>query len=345
MNKISRNDPCPCGSGKKYKRCCMDKVLPFPSRDSFGGSPLNPASEFTEMVKRHFENGNYQSLDEMNFELDILSRNFNAQSVAPFLGLSPNQMSSIMYSPFVCDNDIFKVEIKNEDILHNSSMLQQALFFLNKLKSEDGIKATQKGNLSKKFVVEFFEQFFKKEKFVMRPNRESDLPEVTQLRFLLDESGYIKKRSNKFLLTKKGIALLENNNIKELFENLLINYINEWNWGYMDGYPELNLIQQSATFNFLLLKKKCKDWTIDDVLGEAYLDAFPALVREIPPRDYSTPRNQVIRCFSLRFLNRFCLPMGLVELEEKDNFGEDHYRDLQYYKPTELFNQVFNFKI
>src|SRR5437588_5400783 len=21
--KIGRNDPCPCGSGKKYKRCCM----------------------------------------------------------------------------------------------------------------------------------------------------------------------------------------------------------------------------------------------------------------------------------------------------------------------------------
>ena len=23
--KIGRNDPCPCGSGKKYKRCCLDK--------------------------------------------------------------------------------------------------------------------------------------------------------------------------------------------------------------------------------------------------------------------------------------------------------------------------------
>ncbi len=21
--KIGRNDPCPCGSGKKYKKCCM----------------------------------------------------------------------------------------------------------------------------------------------------------------------------------------------------------------------------------------------------------------------------------------------------------------------------------
>jgi len=25
--KVGRNDPCPCGSGKKYKKCCMDKDL------------------------------------------------------------------------------------------------------------------------------------------------------------------------------------------------------------------------------------------------------------------------------------------------------------------------------
>jgi len=24
MTKISRNDPCPCGSGKKYKKCCLN---------------------------------------------------------------------------------------------------------------------------------------------------------------------------------------------------------------------------------------------------------------------------------------------------------------------------------
>ncbi|MBJ7429235.1 MAG: DUF1186 domain-containing protein, partial [Bacteroidia bacterium] len=24
-NKINRNDPCPCGSEKKYKKCCIDK--------------------------------------------------------------------------------------------------------------------------------------------------------------------------------------------------------------------------------------------------------------------------------------------------------------------------------
>jgi hypothetical protein len=25
MDKIGRNDPCPCGSGKKYKKCCLEK--------------------------------------------------------------------------------------------------------------------------------------------------------------------------------------------------------------------------------------------------------------------------------------------------------------------------------
>jgi tetratricopeptide (TPR) repeat protein len=25
MVKIGRNDPCPCGSGKKYKKCCLAK--------------------------------------------------------------------------------------------------------------------------------------------------------------------------------------------------------------------------------------------------------------------------------------------------------------------------------
>jgi tetratricopeptide (TPR) repeat protein len=28
MGKTGRNAPCPCGSGKKFKKCCIDKVIP-----------------------------------------------------------------------------------------------------------------------------------------------------------------------------------------------------------------------------------------------------------------------------------------------------------------------------
>jgi len=27
MKKVGRNDPCPCGSGKKFKKCCERKML------------------------------------------------------------------------------------------------------------------------------------------------------------------------------------------------------------------------------------------------------------------------------------------------------------------------------
>lgn len=26
LSKAGRNDPCPCGSGKKYKRCCLTQT-------------------------------------------------------------------------------------------------------------------------------------------------------------------------------------------------------------------------------------------------------------------------------------------------------------------------------
>jgi len=32
MQSVSRNDPCPCGSGKKWKKCCYTKQSPPPQR-------------------------------------------------------------------------------------------------------------------------------------------------------------------------------------------------------------------------------------------------------------------------------------------------------------------------
>ena len=37
-NKVGRNDPCPCGSGKKYKNCC----------GAVNGENANPAENKTE---------------------------------------------------------------------------------------------------------------------------------------------------------------------------------------------------------------------------------------------------------------------------------------------------------
>ena len=42
MAKIGRNEPCPCGSGKKYKRCCLKTRGQSDSRSSVVESPTTP---------------------------------------------------------------------------------------------------------------------------------------------------------------------------------------------------------------------------------------------------------------------------------------------------------------
>ena len=61
MTKIGRNAPCPCGSGRKYKKCCLEKDLAerrtLPSRAANGPEwekVENPeAQEFTDLAESH----------------------------------------------------------------------------------------------------------------------------------------------------------------------------------------------------------------------------------------------------------------------------------------------------
>jgi len=68
--KIGRNDPCPCGSGKKYKKCCLNKER---------GAFMSPYHHTMSNIKFN-RNGNTLSLYERNMTLvngiiDIFSLN------------------------------------------------------------------------------------------------------------------------------------------------------------------------------------------------------------------------------------------------------------------------------
>jgi hypothetical protein len=59
--RLSRNDPCPCGSGKKYKHCCLlkmkkDPAKPSPTITDLRGKPKKRPKipqEFLEFFKAH----------------------------------------------------------------------------------------------------------------------------------------------------------------------------------------------------------------------------------------------------------------------------------------------------
>jgi tetratricopeptide (TPR) repeat protein len=320
------------------KKIKEDNVIKFPNND-FQGTSFKEPSELLEMVKEQLiskENGPL-TLDDLNEELSKITVNQNSLSKAPFLGLSSNQMNDILYLPFDFNNDFFTINLDSTNTA-DIPILKQAFYFLEKLKQVKDLKCTQKGNLPRAFVVEMYTEFFSKERYALKPSREDDLPQLTRLKHLLDMSGLIKKRKNNFSLTKKGEDLLNNSDFNKLFKLLVNTLFNKWNWGYSDGHSDLDLIQSSVIFNIYLLHKKAQDWVLDEELGQYFLNAFPALVREV--RDsYWGPEQEIIRCFTLRFLDRICLPLGMLDVKEE---GEGFDRDT-YYRVSELFSNNVNF--
>ncbi len=59
MRKIGRNDPCPCGSGKKYKKCCMMKAKDKERQESSLHAHQDAVGKAIQWLYRHYG-------DEMN---------------------------------------------------------------------------------------------------------------------------------------------------------------------------------------------------------------------------------------------------------------------------------------
>ena len=340
MKEQAGDSLCLCGSGKQYKNCCFGKLIEFPKNNSFKNHS-NHASEINNSAKAYIESKNPSSLKELNQELDQFFYSHNEKPVDDFLGLAPNQMKYIFYSPFSLTNDIFIFEYGKhfEQKIKEVPFLEQALYFLNRLYELGELKATQKGNLPKFFIDELYQKFFSREDCILIPHKEDDLLEAKRLKHILNMTGLIKKRKNKFYLTQKGKNLIKDKKIKELFNKLVLTLFDKWNWGTFDGYSELPLIQTSAVFNIHLLNKRAKNWISGEELGEVFLKAFPDLIIDVGKGGYFEPKTEIINCFNVRFLERVCLPLGFLDKKRK---GEGIKRK-NYYKLSPFFKQHFKF--
>ena len=82
MGKIGRNDTCPCGSGKKYKKCCLnspqgnDKIIQGYRKDVIDLDNLSNSIN-TLIEKKDFQKAQaacQQLLDEYPDQIDGFSR-------------------------------------------------------------------------------------------------------------------------------------------------------------------------------------------------------------------------------------------------------------------------------
>jgi SEC-C motif len=89
-SRAGRNEPCPCGSGKKYKKCCLDTDR-APSADDDRSTSV---SLVPEILPRLWDD------DAMFEDCELLSRIMDRDQAFANVGFSPEKVASFMDAAF-----------------------------------------------------------------------------------------------------------------------------------------------------------------------------------------------------------------------------------------------------
>ena len=310
--KIGRNDPCPCGSGRKYKRCCG-------SAEGAGVADAIPAGGIhptTEQLRDLLEDGSFNSLEDMEAELDRAASRVNTTPSDNFRGLSPEQMHGVLYHPFNAP----KVARFAERVAMPTKPPVMIIFnAMIEAIGEGGAKATAKGNLPLAVcnpVAEAYRAGVDPDSELIpgvHSAREDDFHSLHVTRLVAAMAELIETHRGRFRLTDKYRSIAAEEGMPRLYPLLAHTFVKKFNWAYSDGYPELPFIQHSFLFTLYLLHLDGEKPRPNTFYRQAYLKAFPALINEAPGNRYSSPEEIVSHCYSVRTLDRFTTFFGLTE--------------------------------
>ncbi len=307
MVKIGRNDPCPCGSGKKYKHCCMDNIS------------IQRAELLDDMAQVVAMNPNL-SLDELNLVAQQRMQERNHRLEADFCGLTPTQMNNWLYAPF---NQWAGVTVTTPDDLSSSPVMRYLALILDEaLQQEGSFKATSKGNLPVKLVKQACDLLpeFAIGKFDIHVSinsfagvNEEKFVALHYTRILAEIAGIIYRRSGRFHVKKEAQKRYQTQGVNAFFLPILEAAVTKYNWGYLDGWEtEVDL----HTFWLFMLWRLQGHASLDQ-LREEVATAFPDLLRQLGSDDYFPPIQQLGLLIESRFIERFLQFWGFITVEPR----------------------------
>jgi len=331
--KTGRNSPCPCGSGKKYKQCCLAKP----------GFAQAIADEIAEAAAEQ----PFLSLEDLNALAKQQMNQRNQRALDEFCGLSPDQMTHLLYTPFDSPETVrFGADVasvRDTEIMRVFIPLIEAI-------GESGLKTTAKGNLPLKFCKAMAEQLRQaddEEGGAARLMRiggissEVDLEVLHCTRLVAQFAGLIRKYRGKFVLTRKCQKMLVLEAYGEIYLELFKAYTTKFNWGYRDGYPEAGIVQHSFLYTLYLLASFGNIQHPQQFYEDKFLTAFPMALDMFSESIYSTAEDEARRCYFLRSLDRLAVYFGLAELNLK---SRRLYREKYLVRKSALLDCFVRFK-
>ena len=315
---VGRNDPCPCGSGRKYGECCLWwESIP---------SPSDRLADFFADMKHAMKGKEFASREEAEAFMDGFVRQRNATPSDDFCGLSPDQMIRLLEAPFDSP-DLVTIPAclsasPSAPILTLFELLVEAV-------GDKGLKPTATGNLPVKFLREAGLAYWGEDGYLEHTElgdirTEPEFYDMHATRLVAGLAGLIHKYKGKFILSRNCQKLLGKQGLAAVYPRLLRAYVERFNWGYRDGYPDIHFIQHSFLFTLYLFSLYGNEWRPHSFYEDAFLRAFPIVLSEVPPVSHSTPDKIVRDCYSWRCLKDFAGLMGLVEIAPESDKPFEH---------------------
>lgn len=339
MQKIGRNDPCPCGSGKKYKKCCLGKngdAVPV------GGASQGVQSELHQAI----EGKEFSSLEEAQDFANQFMQQRNQRPMDDFHGLSPEQMSQILNYPFDSPQiAYFPDSIESAD--------QSPIMFLFNLMveaiGEDGLKPTAKGNLPQKFCREAFQCYQSEDRhrnqlYNRKVNKEDDFFDLHVTRLIAEMAGLVRKYKGRFILSRKCRKLLAEGG-GAIYPCLFRTFVEKYNWGYGDRHQEIPFIQHAFLFSLYLLQRYGAENRSAQFYEDIFLNAFPVLLKDIEDEVYMTKEQIFCSAYTLRTFERFAGFLGLADNERSHNTSGSYPFMNHHLTKLPLIDEIVRFNL
>lgn len=308
--KIDRNSPCPCGSGKKFKKCCYGKTS-----SATGAAALQ---DIMAEIKVRLESGEISSLEEAQALVNAFMNQKNSASLAEFHGLSPDQMHRFLCFPFESPTLIRFAEVgtyaPTAPALTLFSLLAEAI-------GDKRLIPTATGNLPRLFCREAALAFWGEEKYKENTRfgairSEMDFFDMHCLRLVAGLAGLVRKYRGKFILTAQCKKKIADHGVGAVYPDLFMAYVMKFNWSYRDGYQEIPFLQQAFLFTLFLLQKYGGEFRPQSFYEDILLQAFPDLFRQVEEVLYRTVEESIRQPYFYRTVENFAAFFGLAELRE-----------------------------
>lgn len=332
---IGRNNPCPCGSGKKFKHCCLGKENHT--------APGQSAAGISETLRKALEDQQFNSMEEAQAFLNQITQQQNRRRLDEFHDLSPEQMHQMLNFPFASPGLVRFLEVLDvtpaAPILSLFQQLTDAI-------GEQGLKPTAKGNLPRNFCREAALAYWGERRYQEKTryggiNREEDFDDLHVTRLVAELAGLIRKCKGRFILSRDCRRLLAGDGMTAIYPKLFRAYVKQFNWAYRDGHPELRFMQSAFLFTLYLLAQYGDAWRPQEFYEDAFLGAFPTLLEEVPPSQVFSPDETVRQTYTWRVLVHFADFLGLATVEPaSDELLCREYR----VKALPLLGQVLQFQ-